>query len=181
MSGIATFLHAWYGKVAAVLGAIGVLWAGYKTIREVIKHAHETSASRRERREAPNRMLAMIQEIRSEQERTDAAQQEQLSNIKETMDGFNARFDTVDGKLNGLDSQVGTMQNEKLTWAYVYYGVEHHPIPLATLTSLEQMYDQYVSAGKHNHVPQDFKERIRSAYIRGAKPGGNEPKGDADK
>lgn len=169
MTEIAAFFASTYGKLAAVLGGIGVIWAGVKTIREIRKWLKDTADDRRARREAPNKLLALIQQMKDEQHQKDEAQQEQLNEIKSAVDGLNTRFDTVVDKLDGVDMQVGTMQNEKMNWAYVYYGIEHHPIPLATLTSLEMMYDQYVATGKHNHVPQDFKERLRTTLIKGSK------------
>lgn len=168
MAELTAFFASWYGKLAAVLGAVGVLWAGFKTIQEIRKYISKTAESRRERRDAPQKLMALIRQSKDEQNERAARQQEQLDDIKRTIDGIGPRFDTLDSKLDLLDSQVGTMQNEKMNWAYVYYGIEHHPIPLATRTSLEQMYDQYTQTGKHNHVPQDFKERIRSTHVKGA-------------
>lgn len=75
----------------------------------------------------------------------------------------------IKGQLACIDEQVSTVQREKMMWAYTYYGLKHHPISLETKMSLEAMYDQYTNQGKHNHIPQDFKQRINTAPIEQSK------------
>lgn len=69
----------------------------------------------------------------------------------------------IQQSLSEIDQQVSTMQHQKMMWAYSYYGINKHPITVQSKASLQQMYDQYVKGGKHNHIPQDFKKKIQSA------------------
>lgn len=168
MSRIAVLLSTTYGKLAALIGAATFIWGGVKTAHEIKKWATEIIKRYRERRSAPEKMLVMMQQLKKDQAAKDDAQQEQLTEMCRMMGEFNERFDTLEKKVDGVDSQVSTMQLEKMMWAYVHYGVEKHPIPIATRTSLELMYDQYTGNDKHNHIPQDFKEVIRKAPLKGA-------------
>lgn len=167
MERVIAFFSTSYGVIAAIIAAVGVIWGGIKTAREIRKWAAEGLRRHRERQSVPERTLAMVQQIQEEQAAKEGAQREWTDNITRRLDKFEARFDKLDQAIRGVDSQVGTLQLEKMTWAYVHYGIEKHPIPLSTLTSLEVMYDQYVEKGTHNHIPQDFKEVIRQAPIKG--------------
>lgn len=165
---IAAFLNTGYGALAALFAAIGVLWGGIKTCREIRKWLSGLLQRRRERLAVAERTLEMVQKIQEDQAAKDVEQREWMEKVTQRLDKFEGRFDAMDKAIGGVDSQVGTLQNEKMMWAYVHYGVEQHEISLATRTSLELMFDQYVEMGKHNHVPQDFKEVIRRAPLKEA-------------
>lgn len=165
MERIIAFLSTGYGALAALFAAVGVIWGGIKTGREIRKWVSEGLRRRRERRSVPERTLAMVQRIQEEQTAKDEAISKRLDKFEERIDALG---ETMVGAIEGVDQQVGTLQLEKMMWAYVHYGVELHEISLATRTSLEVMFDQYRTKGAHNHVPQDFKEVIRRAPLKEA-------------
>ena len=162
------FLSTSYGALAALIAAVGVIWGGIKTAREIRNWISEVLARWREKKSAPEQTLALIQQMKTEQNARDEAQERWTAEISDRLDRFEGRFDTMDNAIHNVDSQVGTLQLEKMMWAYVHYGIEKHEISIATRTSLELMYDQYVEKGAHNHIPQDFKEIIRQAPIKGS-------------
>ena len=155
------FLSTTYGAFAALIAAVGVLWGGIKTAREIRNWISQILARWREKKSAPEQTLELIQQMKTEQAARDEAQERWMTETTARLDKFEERFD-------GIDSQVGTLQLEKMMWAYVHYGIELHEISLATRTSLEVMFDQYGQNSTHNHIPQDFKEVIRRAPLKEA-------------
>lgn len=91
--------------------------------------------------------------------------QRRIESIDEKIDKIVQRLDEIDERLAQTDEQTATLQNEKLTWAYVHYGVKKNPISLDTRSSLERMYEQYAKSGRHNHVPTDFVDKLHEAPI----------------
>ena len=168
MQGILSFLSSTYGKFTVLAVALGVVVGFIKNGKEIRNWISELLEMYRKRRSAPEKTLELMRNMADEQAKKDETQKEQLSDIYKMLEGLDERFDTLEAKVDGVDSQVSTMQLEKMMWAYVHYGIKKHPISLATRTSLELMYDQYTENGKHNHIPQDFKEAIRCAPIEGA-------------
>ena len=98
----------------------------------------------------------------------EAAQRERDERQERKMDEIMHRLDSIEATQTDLGEQIATVQNEKLMWAYLYYGVEKHPIPLSAKSSILRMYNQY--KGKHNHVPDDFEMLLESAPVEGTKP-----------
>lgn len=166
MQKIVSFISTGYGALVALFAAAGVIWGGIKTFREIRKWISGLLQRHRERQSVPERTLAMVQCIQREQAAKDEMQRQWTDGITRRLDKFDERFDTLDKAISGVDSQVGTLQNEKMMWAYVHYGVELHEISIATRTSLELMYHQYREKGGHNHVPDDFIEVIRRAPLK---------------
>ena len=66
---------------------------------------------------------------------------------------------------------MATLQLKELNWAYMYYGIKHHPLPLHSKNSLKQMYEQYIASRRHNHVPADWPEKMNSCPIEGENGG----------
>lgn len=165
---IASFISTGYGALIALFAAAGALWGGIKTCREIRKWISGLLQRRRERQSVPERTLAMVQRIQEEQAKKDVQQRQWMEEVSGRLDKFDGVLDDVKKSITGVDLQVGTLQLEKMMWAYVHYGVELHEISIATRTSLELMYHQYRDKGGHNHVPEDFVEVIRRAPLKEA-------------
>lgn len=140
--------ETWAG-IVGFAGAVAILAGFFSNIGKLRKWFSTRLAARKARKDAPVKALALISEFKSQQEAVNADQQRQLDEIK--------------AGVKGLDEQVATVQREKMSWAYTYYGVKKKPVPQVTKSSLCDMFDQYTREGKHNHIPQDFKEKIMSA------------------
>lgn len=168
MQRVLTFLSTSYGTLVVLAGAMSIVWGFIKNGGEVRKWVVGLVEAHKKRKAAPEKTLELIRDMAEDQAKKDNAQQEQLNEMHKLLEGIDARLDTLENKVDGVDSQVGTVQHEKLMWAYGYYGIQRHPISITTRTSLELMYDQYTDDGKHNHIPQDFKEIIRKAPLEGA-------------
>lgn len=165
---IVSFISTGYGALVALFAAAGVIWGGIKTFQEIRKWISGLLQRYRERRSVPERTLAMVQRIQEEQAQKDVQQRQWMDEVSGRLDKFEGLFDSVKESIVGVDSQVGTLQLEKMMWAYVHYGIELHEISIATRTSLELMYHQYRDKGGHNHVPEDFVEVIRRAPLKEA-------------
>lgn len=168
MEKIAAFLSTGYGALVALFAAVGAIWGGIKTFREIRKWVSGLLQRHRERQRVPERTLEMVQRIQEEQARKDEQQRQWMEEVSGRLDKFEGLLDGVKTSIAGVDLQVGTLQLEKMMWAYVHYGVELHEISIATRTSLELMYHQYRDKGGHNHVPEDFIEVIRRAPLKEA-------------
>lgn len=127
-----------WGFFTAFVGVITTTAAAWRTIKPLIlKPINETNES--------------VKQLAKESKKTDSEIKQQLAQIR--------------GQIKCLDEQLGTIQREKMMWAYHYYGIKHHPISIETRMSLQAMYDQYTADNKHNHVPHDFKDKINSAPL----------------
>lgn len=149
-----------WGYIAATCGGIVVLTGGIAGINKLAKWVKMKYEKHIERLNESNKVLEILRIFQKEQNVKDEAQKTQLAKIFESLNNINE-------SLESIDLQVGTIQNEKMTWAYIYYGLKQNPISLDTRTSLCRMYEQYTKGGKHNHIPQDFIEVISSAPIDG--------------
>ena len=142
-------LDSAWAQVAAFAAAVAVLAGLFANLGKARRWLSARLEARRARRNAPLEALALIRDFKEAQELVNQDQQRQLDEIK--------------AGLTALDDQVATVQREKMSWAYTYYGVKRKPVPQVTKSSLCDMYDQYTKQGKHNHIPQDFKAKIMAA------------------
>lgn len=91
------------------------------------------------------------------------------------------RFDEMDKQVHEIEGQIvqlskdlynnteatATIALREMMWAYHYYVLEGNPIPLDVRTALCCMFDQYKVCEWHNHIPEDFKERLYACDIVG--------------
>lgn len=90
----------------------------------------------------------------------------------EDMSRLNDRFNTIEKDIIQLKSdmrinndQTATVMLEKMMWAYHNYVLKHQKIPLDVQTALIEMATQYRTSGWHNHIPQDFEEKIQECEL----------------
>lgn len=136
-----------WSQIAAFAAAVAVLAGLFANLGKLKRWAVARLEARRARKDAPVQALKAIKDFQRKQDAINADQQRQLDEIK--------------GLLGGLDEQVATVQRERMTWAYTYYGEKKKPLPMMTKTAFCDMYDQYT--GHHNHIPADFKQKINAA------------------
>ncbi len=158
-------LATWYGKVSAFLGVVGVLWGGTKAFGALRKWVTREYEAHRNRWDAPRKMLETLEQMRRDQKERDSGLQKQIEELNTRMGSMEKSLNSVQQRLRDNGDQIATMQNEKLNWAYAYYGCAHHPIPLQMKCSLEQMYRDYHTNQKRNHIPDDWEEKIDSAPV----------------
>ena len=86
---------------------------------------------------------------------------------KSVIDAQAKELDGLRDQLQCIGDQVGTIQREKLNWAYDYFCIKGRPLPLIQKNSLEKMYKQYTSEGgaAMNGVPHDFLAKLSEAKI----------------
>lgn len=138
---ITAFLSTGYGSLAALCTALGVLWGGAKALGALRNWVRKRVEKVRQRREIPQKTLALLEDIRAD-----------MDNLKKQGDK--------------TEKAVATLQNKELMFAYDYYGVRHHELPFYQKNTLERMHEQYGQNG-HNHIPEDWQERIDSAPMPG--------------
>ncbi len=158
-------LATWYGKLSAFLSAVAVLWGGAKAFGALRKWIANQYEAHKERRDAPQKMLEALEQMKKDQEIRDAGLQKQIEELNGRMECMEKSLIDVQKGLRNNSDQIATMQNEKLNWAYCHYGRDHNPISLQTKCSLEQMYRDYHTNQKRNHIPDDWEEKIDSAPI----------------
>lgn len=138
---ITAFLSTGYGAIAALCTALGVLWGGAKAWGALLGWLNKRIEKTKERREIPQKTLDMLTGIRTD------------------MEGLKEQADKT-------EKAVSTLQNKELMFAYDYYGIRHHELPFYQKNTLERMHEQYGQSG-HNHIPEDWQERIDSAPMPG--------------
>ena len=162
MQTFVNFLTTWYGFLVAIGAALALLWGIAKALGALRVWLHKRYTERQEQLASPQKLLDAIAALRTElvaqneeQNRKIAALGEDVRRVEEAIDNNN--------------EQVATLQLKELNWAYIYYGIKHHPLPLHSKNSLEQMYEQYTTGSKkkHNHVPADWTEKINSCPLEG--------------
>lgn len=160
MQTFVNFLTTWYGFLVAIGAALSLLWGIAKAVGALRVWLRKRYTERQEQLASPQKLLDAIAALRTElvaqneeQNRKIAALGEDVRRVEEAIDNNN--------------DQVATLQLKELNWAYIYYGIKHHPLPLHSKNSLEEMYDQYKSSGRHNHVPADWTEKINSCPLEG--------------
>ena len=149
MTMIESFLQSAYGKFAAFAGIAATFWGFAKAVGALKRWIIARGVERRTKENLPKETYHLIQKLREEMDKHNAEHKEQLSEIKQ-------KVEALVEKQAFTEEQIATVQNEKLCWAYIHYGKEHHPITMATKTSFERMYEQYKNNGKRNHVPSDW-------------------------
>lgn len=154
------FLETAYGRVTLIAGVFATLWGLSKALGALRRWLVKWYTEHKERREMPQKTLQMLQDMRQELNAKDADMGDHLQCIDK-------KIDDIINNQNFSADQIATMQNEKLIWAYMHYGVQKRPIPLQTKLSLERMYAQYRDAGKRNHVPADWLEVMSATPIEG--------------
>lgn len=80
-----------------------------------------------------------------------------------------AEFAEIRNELKIVSKQQGTLQSEKINWAYEYFCIKRKPLPLYQKNALEKMYQQYTGNGEgeanSNGVPHDFLEKLSECEL----------------
>ena len=163
------FMNSAWGIFTQVMAVIAALYAAFKTsdaIKQGIrKRALKAQAMENLRADIENE----LSDISKKQTDRDDAQSKKIDQIIVSVKQFREDHDrhmrTLTEELQEIGAQTATLQNEKMQWAYSYYGKMHKPIPMVTRNALEQMYEQYTRNNKRNHIPNDFLDVIHSAPI----------------
>lgn len=158
MSDFMSFISSGWGTFAAVAAGVGLIVAFWKNIKVIGRRIHQRHLDIEEAKKFPADVMEEIKKIREEQERRDEERKEDMRQIM-------GSIDEIKEQVKSLDSQTCSLINEKLTWAYMHYGVRRNAISYNELTSLERMYKIYTENGMHNHIPEDFIAKIQSAPV----------------
>lgn len=153
------FLSTAYGQVAAVVTGLGVVYGLITYYHKTKVWVNKKIEEHRERQAAPQKILDLIQKMREDSDKRDDEMNDKLEHLKE-------RMECMENKLDLNDEATATLQSEKLNWAYDHYGVKRNPISIQTKTSLQEMKRLYTLRG-HNHLPEDWSDRINNAPIIG--------------
>ena len=131
--------------LVAVFGGIATIIGGFEAVKAVRKHIMERRKEKEN--EQAKRIAAAVAE----------AQKEELGEIKR--------------ELRTVSEQQGTIQSEKINWAYDYFFIKRKPLPLYQKNAREKMYKQYTGNGygeaHQNGVPHDFLEKLGDCEIVG--------------
>lgn len=135
-------LFAW---LVAFFGGVATILGGIKAVDAVRKKAAE-------RRDAKEKALATrISDM------VTGATKEELAEIR--------------AEIKTVSEQQGTLQSEKINWAYDYFVIKRKPLPIYQKNALEKMYKQYTGDGyaeaHQNGVPHDFLEKLSECEIVG--------------
>lgn len=164
-----------YVEFAAIAAAVAVIWGFVKAVGALKKWLTA-------------RKDDMIRKAQHEQKITNLVQ-----TIDSRIADINHKFNDINNKLNLMDNQfqkietsvdkldtkikelkidlynnnqaTATVMLKQMMSSYHKYVIEQHPIPLSVQIALCQMFDKYKVYGWHNHVPQDFKEKIKECKI----------------
>ncbi len=131
--------------LVAVFGGIATIIGGFEAVKAVRKRIMERRKEKEE--EQAKRIAAAVAE----------AQKEELVEIKR--------------ELRTVSEQQGTIQSEKINWAYDYFYIKRKRLPIYQKNALEKMYKQYTGEGygeaHQNGVPHDFLEKLGECEIVG--------------
>lgn len=155
------FIETIYGKMVVLAGAAATLWGLCKAIGALRTWLKAKYKSYQERSEMPKKTLELLLALKAEMADSNRCNDQRLLEIT-------TKLGDILTKQEFTEEQVATMQNEKLCWAYMYYGKQQHPIPLQTKLSLERMYIHYTDSGRRNHVPDDWQTVMDSASVEGS-------------
>lgn len=155
------FIETIYGKIIVIAGVAATIWGLCKSIGALRVWVKNKFTKIRERRVMPQQTLDLILTLKAEVAENSKSNEQRLLEI-------NIKLGDILAKQEFTEEQVATMQNEKLCWAYMYYGKQRHPVPLQTKLSLERMYIHYKDSGRRNHVPDDWQVVMDSAPVEGS-------------
>ena len=163
------FMNSAWGIFTQVMAVIAALYAAFKTydaIKQGIRKRALKAQAMDTLREDIETELADISKKQTERDDAQSKKIDQIiDNVKQFREDHDRHMKTLTEELQEIGAQTATLQNEKMLWAYSYYGKMHKPIPMVTRNALEQMHEQYTRNNKRNHIPNDFIEVIHSAPI----------------
>lgn len=149
--------------LGAAAGAIASIWGVIKIAVTIREWAKKKIEARRERRNAPMKLLL-----------------KQMNDMQGTLKGINERIErieeadrraeerdkiieravaTIEKKVQRLDEGVATLQSDRLNQAFEYYVEDGNPCPMSVKMSLTAMCEQYQDGG-HNHLHKSYLERL---------------------
>lgn len=152
------FLKTAYGQVTVLAAGVGTVWGLFKAAGALKKWFTATKfwTHHVQEKAIPHNTLVLLQDIDKRMQDNDEA----VAEIRKTIE-------LIKHDLFINNESTATMMLEKMMWAYHTYVLQGNPIPLDVRTALCAMYDQYKTCEWHNHVPEDFKERINACKILG--------------
>lgn len=153
------------GLLALATGTATIV-GGIKAIDYISEKVKGWRKRKVEQRDAWKNVVMMIEQMQKAQGEKDDRQERMLSEIKREVGEHSDMLKQIVEKNDELSEQIGTVQSDRLNWAYDYFIVKRKPLPLYQRNSLERMYTQYTKGAKQNGVPSDFKQKI-SACMEG--------------
>ena len=103
-------------------------------------------------------VVALIQKLPAWLNKRREKKMEPLNQILEELKAL--RTDAEDTK-----AAVATLQCDRLNQAFVNYVDRQKPCPMSVKASLSEMYTQYKTDKKRNHVADDYIERIMDLSV----------------
>lgn len=152
--------------VLALATGIATIVGGVKAIDYLSEKMKGWRKRKTEQRDAWKNVVSMIEKMQEAQAEKDARQEKMLADIQKEISEHSHTLKQIVDKNDELSEQIGTVQSDRLNWAYDYFIVKRKPLPLYQRMSLERMYQQYTKGAKQNGVPHDFEKKI-SACVEG--------------
>ncbi len=146
--------------VLAIATGAATIVGGLKAVEYVSGKWKAWRKRKKEQRDAWKNVIAMIEQLQKVQGEKDGRQERMLAEIKREVGEHTATLKQITDKNDELSEQIGTVQSDRLNWAYDYFTVKKKPLPLYQRNSLERMYMQYTKGAKQNGVPSDFVQKI---------------------
>lgn len=171
------FLSTIYGKISAFAGAVALFWGLFKGlgalfawIDKKITEIAKKKAFKKELEQLPQKTYDLVSKL---SERIDIVENQissinvDIADIKANSETNNLRYDDITREISTLSNRLhlngeatASVMLQKMMWAYHEVVDNKKVFPVDVRVALTVMYDEYKRCEWHNHVPEDFKERI---------------------
>lgn len=150
-------LSSWWGTFAILAAGLAVVVGFVKGVESIKEWIAARARDKVSRDNMESRIMQAIDDLDKSVRATDASQ---LARI----DDLIKRTERIEATLVDVQEQSSALTYDKLMSAYSKHGVNHEPIGVAALASIQHIYEAYIKGGR-NHIPTDFTERLNSCPI----------------
>lgn len=171
------FIQTIYGQFAIIAAAVGVIWGFIKAVgaaKDWIRRLHDDRVRKAQNEQ---KMMRLVETMDGK-----------LADIKQRFSEIDKRFEKLDRQYDKTQNDIvrlsdavaevridirnnndatATLMLDEMMESYHVYVLQHEPIPLSVQTALCEMYDKYKVYEWHNHVPENFKQKIMECDVIG--------------
>lgn len=163
------FFNTVYGQLTIVATFFGTMWGLLKALGALRLWLKQRARMLKQYRQVPQKYLEAIGKL---QQKINLNNQKIMLMLNQRKNEDQKKFDQVNNSIKKLSDDIynnnqstASMMLQIMMRAYHSYIIGKQPIPLDVRTALCEMFKQYKICNWHNHVPEDFVEKLMKCEV----------------
>lgn len=163
------FFNTIYGQLTIVATFFGTMWGLLKALGALTSWLKQKSQALKVYKQAPQ---ASFQAIKKIQEKLDDTKKQlvdlvdmQCKIYSDRLSGIYRSIDTLNKSIYNNNECTATIMLQIMMKAYHKHIIDGQPVSLDVRTALCEMFEKYKMCEWHNHIPDDFAQKLMKCQV----------------